>query len=222
MIEYNRTAQSVFDDWAQDYHVEGMENGHWPAVRQIFPHIAESNGNYLEVGIGNGYGISHIAQNQYKHGQCYGLDISSEMAALTAKRTADQSNVHIHAGDFLKWQPAQGQLFDTIFSMEVFYYFASIQSGIEKAFSLLKYGGKLLLCVNFYEENAESHSWPGELDTPMELWNRQQYFEGFKQAGLKNITQKIIKKNPDDAGTLLTLGVKSDRKDGQCQVKGTR
>lgn len=208
LTAFKRNAQSVFNDWAKDYHAEGMENGHWPAVQKIFQALPDSTGHYLEIGVGNGYGITHLAQHQFKNGQCFGLDISEEMAALTAGRTAALGNVSIESGDFLTWQPPQNLRFDTIFSMEVFYYFPSIQKGINKAVSHLEQGGRLLLAVNFYQENTASHTWPQELDTPMQLWSADAYKSGFETAGLEGVQQQYITVKPNEVGTLLTIGTK--------------
>ena len=185
-----------------------MENGHWPAVQQVFSQLPDSSGNYLEIGVGNGYGISYLAGHQFKEGQCVGLDISPEMAALTRTRTAHLPNVHIESGDFLQWESPDHMAYDIIFSMEVFYYFPSIQAGLNKAVSHLKPGGQLWLMVNYYEEHIESHTWPEELNTTMQLWNRDQYKKGFIQAGLSNVKQSCIKIKSGDTGTLLTTGIK--------------
>lgn len=207
MTTLNRTAQSVFDDWARDHHAPGMERGHWPTVRLAFEQIPDSTGRYLEIGVGNGYGIAHMAKNQFREGFCHGLDISPEMAALTQARTAHMANVRIESGNFLEWETSER--FDLIFSMEVFYYFPSIQAGIDKAASLLQKGGSLWLAVNHYQENPESHGWPQDLGTPMQLWSAAEYVGGFERAGLTAIRQERLRATPGEPGTLLTAGVRA-------------
>jgi len=203
--KHSNTARQLFNKWARNDHARGMERGHWNSVQQAFSHIPESSGNYLEIGFGNGYGIEFMAQNQYKNGSCYGIDISEEMQAVTKERCAGLSNVTVEAADFSTWQPPGDVRFSCIFSMEVFYYFDDIQKGIEKAFALLNPGGMLMVLVDFYAEHKESHTWPDDVDVPMTLWSEQEYRQGFLTAGFERVMQKRL--NPEKgAGTLMTAG----------------
>lgn len=204
----NPTAKDIFDQWALDHHAEGMEKGHWKRVKQAFELIPASQGNYLEIGIGNGYGILHMAKNQYKNGCCYGLDISPNMIEKAKEKTKDLDNVILQADDFLAWQSPKGKLFSAIFSMETFYYFSDIGAGIEKAASLLTPGGMLMILVDFYYENRESHSWSDDLDISMTLWKVEDYKNAFQDIHLKNIQQKQIKDDSHKTGTLCTWGYK--------------
>ena len=210
MANKNRPAREVFDDWASDYHADGMEREHWNAVNRAFSWIAPGSGNYLEVGVGNGYGIFHMASNQFKNGRCYGLDVSPEMIRRAREKSDGLTNVTLESGDFLTWKPEPGILFDTIFSMEVFYYFHDIQAGIDHAAQLLKPGGKLMVLVNFYQENPESHTWPEELNTHMTLWSEKQYRDGFTKAGLISVELRhvISGEQPNQPGTLAIIGEK--------------
>jgi len=182
----------VFDRWARDHRASGMERGHWPVVRQAFELIPGMNGNYLEIGIGNGYSLHHMAKNQFRSGKCFGIDIAPGMVDVTRNRLRDLPNVTVEQGDFMEWMPPAGTEFSLIFSMEVFYYFPSIQKGIDKAFSLLRPGGQLWIMVDYYRENAPSHSWPAELDTPMQLWSADEYVEGMSKAGFTGVTRNTF------------------------------
>lgn len=211
-MKYSKSTQEVFNSWAQDYHADGMEEHHWPRVRQALEFIPEMTGNYLEIGVGNGYGIHYIATHQFAHGQCYGLDLSPNMIERARQKIEGLRNVHLESADFLTWQPKSGLRFSLIFSMEVFYYFHDIQAGIDKALSLLKPGGMLMVLVNYYKEHQASHSWPEELDTPMQLWSASDYLSGFEKAGLQNVQQRRFTDPPEaakpgDPGTLATWGI---------------
>ena len=202
----SKKVQKVFDSWAQDYHADGMEKSHWTSVKQAFSLIPKNNGNYLEIGIGNGYGIHHMATHQFSKGQCYGLDISPIMVDRARHRLNELSHVTLQSEDFLKWQPPPEIRFSFIFSMEAFYYFNDIQQGIHRAAKLLQPGGTLMVLVNYYLENTISHSWPEELDTPMVLWSKADYRNGFSKAGFQHIeqnlfTQDITEQNPETLGT---------------------
>lgn len=176
---YSRSAKQVFEAWSGDYHAEGMERHHWPAVERALEHVPVSDGHYLEIGVGNGYGIRAVAGGPFAAGCCHGLDIAAGMIDRAREKTADLSNVELSCGDFLGWTPPVDVRFDCIFSMEVFYYFAEIQPAIDRAASLLAPGGMLMVLVNYYTEHEASHDWPGQLDTPMSLWSAADYRRGF-------------------------------------------
>lgn len=196
----------LFDKWAQDGHADGMEIEHWPVVKQAIELLPPVQGNYLEIGIGNGYALQYFSETGFSNCICYGLDISSEMLLRTEKALKNLNNVRLVHKDFLEWRQPENLQFDLIFSMEVFYYFSNIQEGIEKAASMLNPGGILMILVNFYQENPVSHDWPGDLGVPMQLWSMEEYKEGFINAGLQHIRQQQLA-HPDrknEPGTLVT------------------
>ncbi|MBN2416231.1 class I SAM-dependent methyltransferase [bacterium] len=211
MSEKKKNARDVFNAWALDYHTKGMEKGHWESVREAFSLIPESGGNYLEIGVGNGYGIAHMARNHYRGGMCYGLDISENMVRVTAERTRDLANVRLEAADFLTWEPPAGVRFSCIFSMEVFYYFADVAAGITRAASLLAPGGMLAVLVNHHTGNPESYTWSDDLGTPMVLWSAREYEDAFRAAGLSDIGHCYLPDRTDQTGTLCTMGVNHRR-----------
>ncbi|NQT27086.1 class I SAM-dependent methyltransferase [candidate division KSB1 bacterium] len=196
----------LFDKWAQDYHADGMEIEHWPTVKQAIELLPPVQGNYLEIGMGNGYAIQYFAETGFDNCLYYGLDISSEMVLKVEAGLKHLENIHLVHADFLEWQPPENTQFDLIFSMEVFYYFSDIQAGMDKAASMINPGGLLMILVNYYMGNPESHDWPKELGVPMQLWSEEQYREGFVKTGLQNIRQQHLKHpdHPDEPGTLVT------------------
>ncbi|MCH7679963.1 class I SAM-dependent methyltransferase [candidate division KSB1 bacterium] len=202
-----RSAQEVFDDWGQNDGGSGMETEHWPRVSQVLSKVASSNGNYLELGVGSGYALENMAMHAFSGGHCYGLDISDEMVKTCRKRLGHLENVTLEAGDFLHWQPP-AEHFDVIFSMEVFYYFEDLQAGLNKAFDLLASGGELLVMVDFYRENSVTHDWPEKVGTPMTLWSKSDYVEGFTKAGLVDVRQELISGGDSEHGPTLCTGGK--------------
>jgi SAM-dependent methyltransferase len=211
-MEMRRTAEEVFDRWALDYHAPGMEDEHWPSVKEAFELIPESNGLYLEVGVGNGYGLFYMATNQYTEGRCLGIDVSHNMVDLAQKRIMGLENVEVRRADFLEFDPGDERP-DLIFSMEVFYYFPNISEGIAHAFEILAPGGRVMILVNHYQERPESHDWPSQLETPMQLWSARQYLDAMAGAGFVDVQQKIFGAPVGpEPGTLGTWGLKpSDR-----------
>ena len=208
----SKTTSEVFEEWGSDHRANEMEQEHWPRVQQAFAVIPKMSGNYLEIGVGNGYGIRHVATNQFAEGHCWGLDLASSMVALSKKSTENLQNVSIADGNFLEWDSPSNELFSLIFSMEVFYYFPKIQHGIDKAYSLLKPGGQLWVLVNYFKENETSHEWPSLLQTPMQLWSKHDYLGGFVNAGFSGVGQRQFaetkKKTSSDGSTLCTFGTK--------------
>lgn len=206
-------AKEIFEAWGSDHHADGMEQEHWPRVREMFGLIEPSSGDYLEIGVGNGYGLAYMATHQFKRGRCFGMDLSATMVERARARARELPNVHVETGDFLTWDFGDRR-FDAIFSMEVFYYFHDIQAGIAKAWSVLKPGGKLWVAVNFYEENAGSANWPERMGTPMQRWSLKDYIDGFERAGFVDVESRMIETPlPEgsvhgDAPTLLMMGVK--------------
>lgn len=207
-MDLSRTAEEVFDDWALDYHAPGMEDEHWPNVHRAFELIPESNGLYLEVGVGNGYGLFYMATNQYKRGRCLGIDVSRNMVDLSEKRVTGLDNVTVRQADFMELHALEERP-DVIFSMEVFYYLPDIGAGMAHAFDILEPGGTLMILVNHFLERPESHDWPNQLGTRMQLWSAEQYREGMKAAGFADVQQRILGgKEAANDGTLATWGIK--------------
>jgi SAM-dependent methyltransferase len=205
-VHMDNPVTRLFDKWAQDDHAEGMEIEHWPTVKQAIELLPPVHGNYLEIGIGNGYAIQYFAETGFNNCICYGLDISSEMVLRAERALKHLENVRLAHADFLGWQPLESIRFDLIFSMEVFYYFNNIQAGIDKAASMLSPGGILMILVNYYRENPESRDWPKKLGIPMQLWSMENYKDGFANAGLQGILQQQLKhqNRTDESGTLVT------------------
>jgi SAM-dependent methyltransferase len=210
---HSRSAREVFDDWALDYHADGMEADHRPSVEEVFELIPPSDGLYLEIGVGNGYGLEYMARNQYRNGRCLGVDVSPNMVEKAAGRTEDLPNVTVVAGDFMHLDLGQDRP-DLIFSMEVFYYLSDIQAGLARAFDMLEPGGRLMVLVNHYRERLDSHGWPDQLDTPMQLWSAHDYVQGFLRSGFEDVEQRYVGASADPAvrkinpGTLATWGVR--------------
>jgi ubiquinone/menaquinone biosynthesis C-methylase UbiE len=209
-----KSAEEVFDRWALDYHAAGMEDDHRPSVMEAFEFIPESDGVYLEVGVGNGYGLQWIGSHQFKNGTCIGIDVSSNMVEVARSRTKGMQNVSVERADFLNFDPASEDRPDVIFSMEVFYYFPRIEDGLRHSIEILKPSGLLMVLVNHFTERLDSHDWARQLDTPMQLWSASQYHHGFEAAGFIDVMQRYVGIPSDAAartrnpGTLATWGRK--------------
>ena len=204
-----KSAKDIFDKWGKAGRGEDMAKRHWPRVKQAFSQLPSSKGNYLEIGVGSGYSIQYIATHQFSEGICHGIDVSPEMVRRCREKLAHLDHVTIEQGDFLLWEPSNPKFFDIVFSMEVFYYFHDIQKGLEKAFSILAPRGQLWVLVNFYLENTISHDWPRRVGTPMQLWTKAEYRQGFETSGFIDVKQQFLTdKSAEDGVTLCTFGSK--------------
>jgi len=69
-----------------------------------------------------------------------------------------------------------------------------------------------MVLVNYFKESPISHSWPQDLNTPMQLWSEKAYRQGFVGAGFQDVQQRRFYKSsltsPEDGGTLVTMGKK--------------
>ena len=81
------------------------------------------------------------------------------------------------------------EAFDAIFSMEVFYYLPDLSVGLREVRRLLKPGGRFVCIIDFYEENAASHSWPEDVGVPMNLMPESMWRASMTYAGLEVLEQ---------------------------------
>lgn len=209
--------QAVFDTWAQNGRADGMERGHGPTAVQAFDKLGLGSGQrYLDIGCGNGYTV-RWARERVGEGEVWGIDVAPEMIAL-AKRMSEASapDARYLAGEFPNPKLPENY-FDAIFSMEVFYYFPSVDAGLAAAHAALRPGGLFTCVVDYYQENAASHSWPEDTGVSMTLWSAEQWREGFERAGFEVVEQGRLFPQEEDAatpdwkeseGSLMTLGRK--------------
>ncbi|MCP4449078.1 MAG: class I SAM-dependent methyltransferase [Myxococcales bacterium] len=210
--------QAIFDTWAQNGRADGMERGHGPTAIQAFKKLELRPGqNYLDIGCGNGYTVRWAA-NKDRAEDVWGIDVAPEMIALARRMSADSApRANFFAGEFPSETLPENH-FDAVFSMEVFYYFPSVDDGLSAVQGLLKPGGLFTCVVDYYQENAASHSWPEDTGVAMTLWSADQWREGFARAGLEVVEQSRLfptdnaQSSPDwkqSEGSLMTLGRKS-------------
>jgi len=223
------SVREEFDDWAKSGRDRGMEDRHWHTAKHALARMpVEAGETILDLGCGSGYAGRALCDT-YDAGRVYGLDGSPEMTR-NAREYTDDDRVGYVDGDFSSLPFATDSI-DHVWSMEAFYYATDPGETLEEIARILRPGGTFYCAVNYYEENVHSHAWQDNISIPMTRWNRSQYREAFREAGLfvaeqDNIPDQDISIPAEDAfpteewdsrdemveryrefGTLLTVGV---------------
>ncbi|WP_436934424.1 class I SAM-dependent methyltransferase [Halovenus marina] len=221
-----------FDDWAERGKDRGMEQRHWHTAKHALSRMpVEAGETVLDLGTGSGY-ILRALRDTANIGRGYGLDGSPKMLE-NARSYTDDEQVGFVRGDFDELPFATDSI-DHVFSMEAFFYAADPQQTLTEIARVLRPGGTFYCGVNFFEESVHTHKWQDKVDIEMILWNRQEYRDAFREAGLFVAEQEMI---PDteteippesefptedwesrevmyerfrEHGTLLTVGVAPD------------
>lgn len=204
----------VFEDWAERGRAEGMAESHAPFVRPVFERLPlPPDGAYLDIGCGNGYTVRWAA-SAAPEGRAVGLDASPRMIARAREQSAELPNAEFHVATFPDEHPLEPGAFDVIYSMEVFYYLPDLGAGLQEVLRLLRPGGVFACQVDYYEENAASHSWPEDVGLEMELLSEAGWREAFESGGLEVVDQFRVRLPPEQTsepwkateGSLVTIG----------------
>ncbi|EMA40908.1 class I SAM-dependent methyltransferase [Halobiforma nitratireducens] len=195
------SVREEFDDWATSGRDKGMEERHWHTAKHALARMpVEPGDTILDLGCGSGYAGRALRDNA-DAGRVYGLDGSPEMARNATEYT-DDPQVGYVVGDFGSLPFADDSI-DHVWSMEAFYYAADPHTTLEEIARVLRPGGTFYCAVNYYEENVHSHEWQEFIEIEMTRWDREQYREGFRDAGLRVAEQDNI---PDREITIPSEG----------------
>ncbi|MEJ2637588.1 MAG: class I SAM-dependent methyltransferase, partial [Calditrichia bacterium] len=114
-----QNAAEVFNQWAKSGRDKGMELGHQFAVLEALKKVEfKAEHAFLDIGCGNGWLVREVASRQ-KYSLGIGIDASREMVKKAREMTA-LDNIQFICTDILSWNT--DFRFDTIVSMEAFYY----------------------------------------------------------------------------------------------------
>ena len=202
-----RKVRDVFDEWAESGKDLGMETGHADAVEEMLEFSLKERSeigeqfSFLDLGCGNGW----ATRNVYREPLCnraVGVDGANKMIINARSRGLGEHYVH---ADLATYDPKE--TFDLIHSMEFVYYLADPEELIYRIVnSWLNEGGRLIFGLDFYFENAESHTWPKKLNIPMFMLKETEWINLFKATGLKEVTSWRANETTDWAGTLVITG----------------
>jgi len=111
--------------------------------------------------------------------------------ARNAADYTDDDAVGFFLADFDALPVADNSV-DHVFSMEAFYYARDPHHTLAEIRRMLRPGGTFYCAVNYYEENEASHAWQDTITIEMTRWNRAEYREAFRDAGLHVAEQDTI------------------------------
>lgn len=226
------SAREEFDAWATDGRDKGMEERHWHTAKHALARMpVEPGDTVVDLGTGSGYALRALHETD-GIGAGVGLDASPEMLQNARSYTENQP-IGFLRGDFDRLPFATNSV-DHIWTMEAFYYAPDPEHTLEEIRRILRPGGTFYCAVNYFAESEHTHHWQEMIDIDMTLWDRQQYREAFRSAGLAvaeqdTIPDRVIEIPPEsefptenwesrDAmidryrtwGTLLTVGVATE------------
>ena len=204
-----RKATDVFGEWAEIGKDEGMEKGHSASVDEMLEFSLNERAQinrkfkFLDLGCGNGW----VARRVIKDPLCkeaIGVDGAEQMITIAKSRAETDQYIH---SDINFYNP--NKKFDLIHSMEVMYYLNDPLSVLKKINkSWLKPDGRLIIGIDLYYENQDSHSWEEKVNTPMLMLKELDWIDLFNQSGLEEIKSWRANQNNGWAGTLVLTGKK--------------
>ena len=184
------SVREEFDSWATSGRDKGMEDRHWHTAKHALARMpVEAGDTVVDLGCGSGYALRALRETA-DIGRGVGLDGAPEMARNAASYT-DDDQVDFLVGDFDSLPFASNSV-DHAFSMEAFYYAPDPLHTLEELHRVLRPGGTFFCAVNYYEENEASHAWQDGISIEMTRWDRSQYREAFREAGLYVAEQDTI------------------------------
>ncbi len=200
----------IFGKWAEEGKDIGMEKGHATSVKDMLDFALQERTNigknfsFLDLGCGNGW----VARNVSKNSLCaeaVGID-GAEQMIINAKKIGGQVN-YILADINSYISPMK---FDLIHSMEVLYYLDDPASKVKGLCDhWLEEQGRLIIGIDHYYENLDSHSWEEKVGTPMLMLKEAEWLNIFNESGLGDIKSWRSNQSKDWAGTLILTGIKN-------------
>ncbi len=205
-----RKAVEVFGEWAENNKDFGMERNHAAPVQEMLNYISIERKNinkefsFLDVGCGNGWVVRKASQLELCKKAC-GIDGAHQM--ISKANAMDNLNTYM-LGDLNRYKTKER--YDVIHSMEVLYYLDNPSEFIKDIYnSWLKKDGRLIIGIDLYFENADSHSWEENVGTKMHMMKADEWVNIFKSSGFSDVKTWYSNQKKDWNGTLILTGLKS-------------
>ena len=204
-----REATDVFGEWAEIGKDIGMAEGHAVSVDEMMNFALKErlnigkNFSFLDLGCGNGWVVRNVTKNSLCE-KAVGIDGAKQMIAKAKSSGGDGKYILADINSF-----ESDEKYDVIHSMEVLYYLEDPSKVVQKISDFwLNEGGRLIVGIDLYYENTDSHSWQEKVGTPMLMLKETEWINIFEVAGLKNIQTWRSNSSSDWAGTLVITGKK--------------
>jgi predicted TPR repeat methyltransferase len=199
----------IFDKWAKEGKDVGMEKGHATSVKDMIDFALQERANkgknfsFLDLGCGNGW----VARNVSKNSLCakaVGID-GAEQMIINAQKIGGQ--VDYILADINSY--VTHRKFDLIHSMEVLYYLEDPAKKVKNFNNdWLEEEGRLIIGIDHYYENLDSHSWEEKVGTRMLMLKEAEWLDILHESGLSDIKSWRSNQSQDWSGTLVLTGKK--------------
>ena len=201
------SAINVFNQWAKTGKDEGMKKNHFPAFKEAKKTIQQFCENktitLADIGCGNGWATDDLNKETFID-KAIGYDGSLEMIEKAKKTYLETDFFRM---DLNNWNPKQ--TFDIIYSMEAIYYLSNPEGFISDCYTKwLKSGGLFIAALDHYKENAESLSWPEDLNVKMQTKSANEWKNILEKNKFKHCNIEYVNQKKDWNGTLIFWGIK--------------
>ena len=204
-----REPTDVFGEWAEIGKDRGMEDSHAIAVNEMINFALKERleigekFSFLDLGCGNGW-VARLAANNPLCSQAIGIDGAQQMISNAQSRGGKTKYILADINTF-----NSPEKYDVIHSMEVLYYLENPADIVKRiSDSWLNKNGRLIVGLDHYYENKDSHSWQEKIDTTMLMLKAAEWVQMFKKAGLNEVETWYSNKHADWNGTLVITGIK--------------
>ena len=201
-----KKATEIFSQWVLNGKDEGMEKNHSSAVNVMLDELVGSQTSpfsIIDAGCGNGWVVREII-NHPLCSTAIGVDGSKEM--IHKAKSLDSRGTYFYS-DLMDWSPKEKVNF--VHSMEVLYYFRQPEKLVMHILdNWLMEGGTFIMGMDHYKENLNSHSWPTDLNTYMNLMSIKEWIKLFKDCGVSQIVSFQTNESQNFPGTLILKGKK--------------
>ena len=202
-------AIDIFGEWAKEGRDVGMEKAHEISVNEMIDFALEERSNigerfsFFDLGCGNGWVVRKVARSKLCN-KAVGIDGAKQMIVNAESKGGGAKYIF---ADINSFHPTEK--YDVVHSMEVLYYLDDPSELLKRiSDSWLNDGGRLIIGIDHYYENIDSHSWQEKLGTKMLMLKEVDWIQIFKIAGLNEVESWRSNKDENWAGTLVITGKK--------------
>tara|TARA_B100000686_G_C16636527_1_gene887614 strand:- start:566 stop:1195 length:630 start_codon:yes stop_codon:yes gene_type:complete len=204
-----RKPTELFGEWAEKGRDVGMEKAHAMPVKEMLNYCFKERArigksfSFLDLGCGNGWVVRNVASNSLCK-KAVGIDGAKQMIANAELKGGSAAYI---LADINSLSPLEK--YDVIHSMEVLYYLDDPLRLVQRiSDSWLNNNGRLIVGIDHYYENRDSHSWQEKLGIKMLMLKEIEWIKIFENSGLNEIENWRSNEDVNWAGTLVITGKK--------------